>query len=130
MTNAQKLASLPGGGTDCSAPLRQLNRRKAQGDLVIYVSDQESWLDSPRYGAFGGGRTATMNEWAKFKKRNPAARMVCIDLQPYGTTQAVERLDILNIGGFSDQVFEIVAAFAAGELNASHWVGCIAAVEL
>jgi 60 kDa SS-A/Ro ribonucleoprotein len=28
MTNAQKLASLPAGGTNCSAPLRHLNRAK------------------------------------------------------------------------------------------------------
>jgi hypothetical protein len=34
-------------------------------------------------------------------------------VQPYGSTQAAEREDILNIGGFSDAVFEIIAAFAA-----------------
>ncbi len=36
MTNAQRLASLPCGGTNCSAPLRHLNDRKADrrpGDL-------------------------------------------------------------------------------------------------
>ena len=48
MTNAQKLASLPCGGTNCSAPLAYLNQRKAKGDLVIYVSDNESWVDTPR----------------------------------------------------------------------------------
>jgi 60 kDa SS-A/Ro ribonucleoprotein len=130
MTNAQKLASLPCGGTNCSAPLHRLNERKAKGDLLIYVSDNESWIDAPHYGHWGGSRTATMNEWATFKRRNPAARMVCIDIQPYGTTQAKERADILNIGGFSDQVFDVVAAFARGELDADHWVGRINAVEL
>src|SRR5258705_9754809 len=55
MTNASQLASVGGGGTNCSAPLELLNRRKAKGDLVIFVSDYESWVDS------GGGRgTATM----------------------------------------------------------------------
>src|SRR5688500_4542342 len=34
LTNAQKLASLPAGGTNCSAPLKELNRRKAKGDLL------------------------------------------------------------------------------------------------
>lgn len=130
MTNAQRLARLPAGGTNCSAGLRYLNERQARGDLVIYVSDQESWLDSPRYGCWGGGRTATMNEWTRFKQRSPQARLVCIDLQPYATTQAAERADILNVGGFSDQVFEILAAFAKGELDAAHWVGRIAAVAL
>ena len=41
----------------------------------------------------------------RLQARNPRARLVCIDLQPYATTQAAERDDILNVGGFSDQVF-------------------------
>ena len=125
MTNAQKLASLPAGGTNCSAPLALLNQRRASGDLVIYVSDYESWIDAPQYGRFGGSATKTMTEWASFKQRNPNARMVCIDVQPYGTVQAKERADILNIGGFSDQVFDVIAEFARGDLNADHWVGVI-----
>jgi 60 kDa SS-A/Ro ribonucleoprotein len=130
MTNAEKLARLPCGGTNCSAPLRELNRRQAKGDLVIYVSDNESWVDAPQYGRFGGSRTETMNQWARFRGRNPAAQMVCIDIQPYGTVQAKEREDVLNIGGFSDQVFDVIAEFARGRLNANHWVGIIESVEL
>jgi 60 kDa SS-A/Ro ribonucleoprotein len=130
MTNAEKLASLPCGGTNCSAPLALLNRRKAQGDLVIYVSDNESWIDAPNYGCFGGGATETMKQWAKFKRRSPQARMVCIDIQPYGTVQAKEREDILNVGGFSDQVFDLITEFAAGRLSDDHWVGVIEAIEL
>jgi hypothetical protein len=100
MTNAQKLASLPCGGTNCSAVLIDLNARKVQADLVIYVSDNESWMDTPYHGHFGGSATRTMSEWQKFKQRNPKARLVCLDIQPYATTQAQEREDILNIGGF------------------------------
>ena len=130
MTNAANLAKLPGGGTNCSAPLEFLNRQNAKGDLVIYVSDNESWVDAPHYGRFGGSATATMQEWSKFRNRNPGARMVCIDIQPYGTVQAKERRDILNIGGFSDQVFELIAEFANGNLNADHWIGVIENYEL
>ena len=32
-------------------------------------------------------------------------KLICIDLQPNTTTQAPERSDILNVGGFSDAVF-------------------------
>jgi 60 kDa SS-A/Ro ribonucleoprotein len=56
--------------------------------------------------------------------------MVCIDMQPYGTVQVKERRDILNVGGFSDQVFELIAEFANGNLNADHWVGVIENYEL
>lgn len=130
MTNAKKLSNLPCGGTNCSAPLEFLNRRRAEGDLVIYVSDYESWVDSPRYGSFGGSATATMRAWSNFRNRNPGARMVCIDIQPYGTVQAKERHDILNIGGFSDQVFDVIVEFANGNLNANHWIGVIENIEL
>jgi len=130
MTNAEKLASLPCGGTNCSAPLALLNQRKAQGDMIIYVSDNESWVDAPHYGRFGGSATETMKQWAEFKQRSPQARMVCIDIQPYGTIQAQERADILNVGGFSDQVFELTAEFAAGRLSDDHWVGVIEAIAL
>ena len=130
MTNAEKLAKFPCGGTNCSAPLAFLNKHKAKGDLVIYVSDNESWVDAPHYGRFGGSATATMQEWSKFRNRNPGARMVCIDIQPYGTVQVKERRDILNIGGFSDQVFELIAEFANGNLNADHWIGVIENYEL
>jgi 60 kDa SS-A/Ro ribonucleoprotein len=130
MTNAEKLANLPCGGTNCSAPLRFLNQRSAQGDLVIYVSDNESWIDAPYYGSFGGSATETMREWANFRRRNPAARMVCIDVQPYATVQANERPDILNVGGFSDHVFDLISEFARGELNAGHWIGVIESAAL
>ena len=130
MTNAEKLAKLPAGGTNCSAPLEYLNKQRAQGDLVIYVSDYESWVDSPHYGRFGGSATATMKEWSTFCSRNRGARMVCIDIQPYATVQAKERSDILNIGGFSDQVFDVIAEFANGNLNADHWIGVIENYEI
>jgi 60 kDa SS-A/Ro ribonucleoprotein len=130
MTNAEKLSNLPCGGTNCSAPLRHLNNRRMTGDLVIYVSDNESWIDAPCYGRFGGSATETMKEWARFRERSPQARMVCVDIQPYGTVQAKEREDILNVGGFSDAVFNLVADFAEGRLSDDHWVGVIEAVAL
>lgn len=127
MTNAAKLAAVGGGGTNCSAPLALLNQRQAEGDLVVFISDNESWVDAT---GSRRGSTATMQEWTRFKARNPQARLVCIDIQPYGTTQAAERKDILNIGGFSDAVFEVIASFASGELGPDHWVGLIEAIEL
>lgn len=125
MTNAQKLAAVGGGGTNCSAPLAWLNKKQAKGDVVVFVSDNESWMD-----AKGGRGTETMRQWSVFKRFNPQARLVCIDIQPHATTQAAEREDILNIGGFSDQVFQVIAAFAEGRLGADHWVGEIDKIAL
>ncbi|HKR11483.1 MAG TPA: hypothetical protein VJT15_05460 [Pyrinomonadaceae bacterium] len=128
MTNAERLAAIGGGGTNCSAPLARLNRKKAKGDLVIFVSDNESWIDTGR--GFGIRGTQTMIEWTMYKQRNPNARLVCIDVQPYRTVQAKEREDILNVGGFSDQVFDLISEFACGRLNAGHWIGVIESVAL
>lgn len=125
MTNATKLASINGGGTNCSAPLAELNRIKAEADLIIYVSDNESWADPQR-----GRGTETMRQWEQFRCRNRKARLVCIDIQPYTTTQVAEREDVLNVGGFSDQVFTIISRFAEGKLSAEHWVGEIQAIQI
>ncbi len=122
--NAAKLAQIGGGGTNVSAPLALLNAERAEADLVVIVSDNESWVDATRSGA-----TATMREWERLKNRVPTAKLVCIDLQPYGTTQAKNRRDIINVGGFSDSVFETLAAFADGGAERD-WVAEVKEMEV
>lgn len=124
MTNASKLAAVGGGGTNVSAPLARLNAEKARADLVVFVSDNQSWVDASRHGS-----TETLREWERLRQRSPDARMVCIDVQPYTHTQAPDREDILNVGGFSDQVFDTVAAFAQSG-GREHWLDEIRKVTL
>ena len=110
-----RLAKYGGGGTDCSIPLHVANTKYRDRSFAgtVLVSDNESWLGTGRYGS-----TGVMNEWQQFVKNQlrlggqPIAppKLVCIDIQPYGTTQAPDRNDILNIGGFSDAVFNVVAS--------------------
>jgi 60 kDa SS-A/Ro ribonucleoprotein len=121
--NTAKLAAVRGGGTNVSAPLAMLNAEKASADLVVIVSDNQSWVD-----ATGGGATATLREWETLKMRNRAAKLVCVDIQPHGTTQASGRADVLNVGGFSDAVFETIARFARGET--SDWVSIVNETEV
>lgn len=119
MTNAAKLAAVGGGGTNSSAPIEQLVAERAKVDLVVMVSDNESWVDASPHWYQG---TRLMGAWEKLKALNPTAKLVALDLQPNRTTQVVERADILNIGGFSDQVFEVIAAFAKGGHSVGTWV--------
>ena len=126
MTNAKALADQWGGGTNCAAPLEWLLKKGRAPDLVVIVSDNQSWA----HAHYQNGGTAMMRAWEKLKQRNPKAKLVCIDIAPYGTTQVAERADVLNIGGFSDTVFDQIAAFASGEMGPDHWVGQIAAVEV
>lgn len=116
MKNANELAGFVGGGTDCACALTYLNSVNYRADAVIFVSDNESWYNGARSSynwGFGGSRaTGFVNEWATYKSRNPRAKLACIDITPNATTQAPNLpSEILNIGGFSDSVFEVVANF-------------------
>ena len=127
MTNAEKLANIGGGGTACSAPLAMLNREKADVDLVVIVSDNESWADDNQGWS---ATTSLMKEWDILKRRCPEAKLVCLDIQPYTQAQARNRHDILNIGGFSDQVFTLIGSFAERGMGTDFWVEEIEKTEL
>jgi 60 kDa SS-A/Ro ribonucleoprotein len=111
---AARLARYGGGGTDCSLPLADANARlrKQRFAGCVLVSDSESWIGSGRHGS-----TAVLTQWERFRAAQQALdataepKLVCIDLQPNTSVQAPDRADILNVGGFSDAVFEVVAAF-------------------
>jgi 60 kDa SS-A/Ro ribonucleoprotein len=130
---AERLARFGGGGTNCSLPLAAANARYHDRRFAgcVLVSDQESWV-----GAGRGGSTAVVTEWQEFVKNQmrlgghgiPSPKLICIDLQPYATTQAPDRSDILNVGGFSDAVFNVVAAFLADDVG--RFVAEVDAVEL
>jgi 60 kDa SS-A/Ro ribonucleoprotein len=132
MTNAQKLASIHGGGTNCSAALEEIIRSGSGVDTIIYISDNQSWMDSGAWGGksdYGIGLRGTLgiNLFGSIKKKNPNAKMICIDIQPYGSTQFKERKDILNIGGFNDSVFNVIDSFVSVGEN---WVDLIKAMEI
>ena len=127
---SERLARYGGGGTNCSIPLREANTKYGNCKFAgcVLVSDNESWVGSGRYGS-----TGVMTEWQTFvanQKRLGASspKLVCIDIQPYGSTQAPERDDILNIGGFSDAVFHVVASYLSGD--AARFVAEVESVEL
>jgi 60 kDa SS-A/Ro ribonucleoprotein len=112
---AQRLAQYGGGGTNCALPIEAANEWYSHRSFagVVLLSDNESWVGTGR-----GGSTGVMSAWENFianerklsgKKAKP--KLVCIDLQPHQTVQAYERDDIMNIGGFSDSVFNVVSAF-------------------
>ncbi len=130
---AERLAKYGGGGTNCSLPLAEATSTYRSRPFAgcVLVSDQESWIGTGRHGS-----TATMTAWQEFVKNqvrlharaDAGPKLVCIDLQPYTTTQAPDRSDILNVGGFSDAVFRVVASFLGDD--AGRFVGEVEAIEL
>lgn len=127
MTNAKKI-SCPGGGTDCGAPLALLNKLNASGNLLIMVSDNMSWMHGSSY--HWGGSLGLQTEWDKFKRRNKGAKLVCIDLMADSTCQAKSNKDTLNVGGFSDRVFDVINAFVESGQSANFWVDKINSITL
>lgn len=125
MTNAAKLAAIGGGGTNCSAPLKLLADEKAKVDLVVFVSDNQSWMDARGHGQ----ATEMMTQWARIKRLNPAAKLVCLDIQPYVQTPAKGE-DVLNIGGFSDAVYDAIASFATNKSGSGEWMRQIEMIDL
>jgi 60 kDa SS-A/Ro ribonucleoprotein len=131
MTNATKLASIGGGSTNVSACFEHILAQKSKPSLIILVSDNESWMDKNR-SIFGYGRQATASEtlWQQIKAKSPDCKLVCIDVQPNAHTQVPnERDSVLNIGGFSDQVFEVISAFTEGS-DSRFWIEKIESMQL
>lgn len=92
----------------------------------MQVSDSESWVyQQQAFTSGANGSTGMLTEWQQFVQNQvrlqgeslAGPKLVCIDLQPNSTTQAPERGDILNVGGFSDAVFGVVAAFLNDDAN-------------
>lgn len=124
MTNANFLAKFGGGGTNCALGLAAANHLGLTSKVCVYASDNESWIGS--YGL----ATGTMEQWIAYKARVRDAVLVCINLQPSAAVQAAPRADILNIGGFSDDIFNLLASVAEGGLTATFWADKIKGIAL
>lgn len=102
LTNAKKLAAFGRGGTDCSLPLKWLADSGAESvGAVIMISDNESWAHSAPVEA----------AWKRVQQNNPGVRLVCLDITPNKTVQVRTSANVRNIGGFSDNVFQLMAEF-------------------
>lgn len=130
LTNAAKISNRLGGGTDCGCAIEYLNKNSKKGDLVVMISDNESWAGFHCGGRGWGGYTDMAVEWKKFKKNNADAKLVNIDIAPNRSVQVKSDKDVLNVGGFSDTVFNIVSSFANDELSGKAFVKLIKSINL
>lgn len=130
VSNADKLRKLGGGGTDLGAALRFIETSKLPPDLIIMVSDNESWFD-PRTGFRRASYAATgsAESWGRIRAKNPKAKMVCVDISVSETTQVHDGHGVMNIGGFSDQIWTTIQRFLSGE-GPETWVEEIKAISL
>jgi 60 kDa SS-A/Ro ribonucleoprotein len=137
MDNARVLSSINGGGTNVAIPLAVLNSNPGyfpmpEDAVIIMISDNESWSrgNTTGYAGRAGGRTQLLLEWRHFRKTHPKAKMVCIDISPNTTLQVPDEPGVINIGGYGDNVFKMVAEFLSDERTAKSLADHVNAVEL
>jgi 60 kDa SS-A/Ro ribonucleoprotein len=115
MTNASKLSSLCGGGTDVSLPFQYILDNNLAGDLklLVAVTDNESWA-----GHSYRNTTGSMVAWNKIRTINPKAQCILINVTPYTSDQLKENTPgITFVSGFSDEVFKLMANVVDGQLD-------------
>ena len=128
MTNAEKLGRQGWGGTGLGAGMDWLEKTGQTPDNVIYISDTESWKDSRGQSTHvtwysSGPKPSTVQAgFERLRRKNKNAKLVNIDIQASTSCQAATGTNVLNIAGFSDQVFLLVDAFIKGDLNGDHLV--------
>lgn len=127
MTNAMKLASYGGGGTDCAIPLAEINAKKSHVDVYVCVSDNESWVDSGRSTRRG---TGVAEQWDIIRKRCPKAKMININLAVEDAVQILDDKGIINIGGFSEAIFDVIKQWVEDGYVADGWVKQIEAIQI
>lgn len=118
MQNAKTISRFGGGGTACQLPLQDAVNRKVKADQIIYISDNESWMRTNRWNTKS---TETAEAWMRFKKINPNAKMICIDLQPGTTSQVQTDKSVLNVGGFNDSVYKVIDDFISEDGSSDFW---------
>jgi len=124
MTNTRRLAEYCGGGTALGAAMTWINQEKIDPDVVIFISDNESWNDRTDDGWGRRQGTSVMQGFKALQSRKPKAKLVNIDIVPNATAQTAEGDPAtLNIGGFSDRVFTVVDSFL--HERAEKWVDTI-----
>lgn len=128
MTNAGKFSRNPGVGHGTSIPsaLRKLNDDKATNKLVVIVTDCMSWHGYSWYAT----NTNSVDEWNKYRRRVRGAKLAYINVQHHGEVQNLDAQDVINIGGFSDSVFDVMANFVNHGGNGNHMVDVVRNISL
>lgn len=125
LQNAMSLRA-NGGGTDCALCFKQMIQDNVPVDFAIVISDNESW------GVTGQGRynrdTGSKALVDQLLKKNPNMKIVFLDLTPNNYLQVENSENCLNLGGFSDGIYQVIAEFASG--GTKTWTEQIQAIAL
>ena len=131
-TNLSRLGDKLGYGTNIANAMNIVCQKKY--DFVLFVGDSQSWMDHNINGKarsyYKDQGTSLSTLWESFKKKNKRSKLAEIVVGPYATTQApTSDPRVMNIGGFSDAVFDVLKEFAHRNDN-TNFLNVISAVKL
>ena len=88
--------------------VEDLQKSKRQVDKVMMFTDCQLWNNR--------NDKKITNLWNDYKKVSPNSKLYLFDLSGYGTTPLdITREDVYLIAGWSDKVFDIIAAIDRGD---------------
>ena len=112
LSNADALRSRMGEvgySTNGYLVIRDLIQQKKVMDKIMIFTDMQLWNSN-----YNGASIA--NEWLKYKKIAPGAKLYLFDLVGYGQAPLdIKKNDVYLIAGWSDKVFEVFEAIENGE---------------
>ncbi len=98
-----------GYATNGHKVIDDLIKRNVHMDKVMLFTDCQLWDNK-----FGGA--SLQASWVAYKRIVPTAKLYLFDLAGYGNTPInIERNDVHLIAGWSDKVFDVLAAIENGE---------------
>ena len=123
LANTHKLANMigeVGHSTNGYKAVRWLYEHGHRADKVFLFTDCQLW-DSDYEYSWGGMQHSTLkDEWLKYKKAVPNAKLYIFDLSGYGNTPIdLSHKDVYMIAGWSEKVFDVLDAIEKGSSNLS-----------
>lgn len=127
LANTHKLANMigvVGHSTNGYKAIRWLNENKKIADKVFLFTDSQLWDSDETFSYLGFEKfkkhSTLQDEWNKYKKIAPEAKLYIFDMGGYGTSPIDNsRKDVFQIAGWSEKVFDVLNALEKGEKNLS-----------
>lgn len=126
-TNTTILENSISGGTDFAQALQFMHNNFPTVENIIILSDMQAWAEYQSYGAVAYANKV----WHNIVSKNNNAKIVSINLAASDTTQLSNKhKNSLNIGGFSDEVFNTINSFIHNKWNEKYWVNEIKKINI
>jgi len=126
LANTHKLANMigeVGHSTNGYKAIRWLNENKKIADKVFLFTDCQLWDSDEVFWGFGDTikkHSTLKDEWEKYKKIAPEAKLYVFDMAGYGVSPIDNtRRDVYLIAGWSEKVFEVLDSLEEGGKNLS-----------